>query len=125
MLTTIETSSPVASDTLSAPLHAQGATNSPALTPIHWWSHCNESIGGVERHTDLAPIAAAFYTGEARAVIKAACGRTNNGYIGRAWSLAMTAVYGPVGTHESQGEHPEVIKAKARALADLRGYLSV
>ncbi len=80
-------------------------------------------VYGVERSVALAPIAAAFIVGGAQAVIQAAKGGTRNGYICRAWELAMTAEYGPVGTHATQGEHPEVIKAKARALADLQAYL--
>ena len=68
--------------------------------------------------------AAAFLAGGAAAVIKAACGGRGDG-VTRAWELAMGAVHGPIGAHESQGQHPEVIKVKARCLADLRAYLAV
>ena len=121
----ITTDSPLAADVISAPLHLQGATNSPALTPIHWWDGCDVRPHKSERLTALAPLAAAFYTGEAAAVIKAASGKTGNGDVAAAWGLAMGAVHGPIGVHETQGEHPEVIKFKARCLANLRTYLSV
>ena len=108
-----------------APLHEQGAVNHPALTPIHWWDGCDIRPHKSERLDALAPLAAAFYTGEAAEVISAARGKTRNGDVAHAWGLAIGAVYGPIGAHESQGEHPEVIKFKARCLAALRTYLSV
>lgn len=110
---------------IRAPLHEQGAVNHHALTPIHWWDGCDIRPHKSERLDALAPLAAAFYTGEAAEVISAARGKTRNGDVAHAWGLAMGAVYGPIGAHESQGEHPEVIKFKARCLAALRTYLSV
>ena len=108
-----------------APLHEQGAVNHPALTPIHWWDGCDIRPHKSERLDALAPLAAAFYTGEAAEVISAARGKTRNGDVAHAWGLAMGAVYGPIGAHESQGGHPEVVKFKAGCLAALRTYLSV
>ncbi len=125
MSITITTDSPVSSDAVAAPLHEQGAVNHPALTPIHWWDGCDIRPHKSERLNALAPLAAAFYTGEAAEVISAARGKTRNGDVAHAWGLAMGAVYGPIGAHESQGEHPEVVKFKARCLAALRTYLSV
>lgn len=124
MFTAIQTAAVTSSNTVAAPLHAQGATNHPALTPIHWWHDCGKD-GTDERSAALAPIAAGFNTGEAAGVIEAARGKTRNGYVSRAWSLALTAVHGPIGMHPEQTQHPEVIRIKARALADLRTYLSV
>ena len=121
----ITTTSPLAADAVPAPLFVQGATNHPALTPIHWWDGCDLRPCTSERTIALAPLAAAFYQGEARAVIKAASGKTSHSDISGAWGLAMGAVYGPVGMHESQEQHPEVIKFKARCLDHLRAYLSV
>ena len=121
----ITTDSPVSADATPAPLHAQGATNHRALTPIHWWDGCDIRPHKSERLTSLAPLAAAYYTGEAAAVIQAAKGKTGHGDIAHAWGLAMGAIHGPIGAHETQGEHPEVVKFKARCLAGLRAYLSV
>lgn len=116
----------LATDTTLAPAtaHSQGAQNHPALAATHWWADCSKAPYGAERAADLAPIAAAHNRGGAPAVIKAASG-SNHCDIRRAWALAMTAVHGPVGTHETQGEHPEVIRAKARAADELRSFLAV
>ena len=112
-------------NTYAVPVHAQGATNSPALTPLHWWDHCGMSVCGVERNAALAPIAAAFNRGEAQGVLALSDGFRCT-YASRAWALAMTAVYGPVGTRQLYPtDSPTVVKAKARALADLQEYLSV
>lgn len=102
----------------------QGATNAPALTPLHRWADCGEGLYGVERHAALAPLAAAFVCEGARGILGAFEGLRCS-YQSRAWALAMTAVYGPVGTREENIEYPSVVKAKARALADLQSYLSV
>lgn len=101
------------------------ATASREWSQAHRYDHCDMPVYGRERNATLAPMAAAFYTGGAAAVIAETKGGTRNGYICRAWELAMTAVYGPVGVHETQGEHPEVLRVKARAEADLRTYLGV
>ena len=111
-------------DTYAVPVHEQGATNAPALTPIHRWSHCGEGLYGVERHAALAPLAAAFVNEGAKGIL-GAFGGLRCTYQSRAWALVMTAVYGPTGTREENIEYPSVVKAKARALAELQEYLSV
>ena len=58
-------------DTYAVPVHEQGATNAPALTPIHRWSHCGEGLYGVERHAALAPLAAAFVNEGAKGILGA------------------------------------------------------
>jgi len=110
-------------NTYAVPVHAQGATNAPALTPLHRWADCGEGRYGVERHAALAPIAAAFNQGAAKGILDSVDAFRCT-YASRAWALAMTAVYGPVGTREENIESPTVVKAKARALADLQEYLS-
>lgn len=105
-------------------LAPQGAINHPALEATHWWDHVGRNDVNDARNAALAPLAAAFLAGGAQAVITAACGARGDGSQ-RAWELAMGAVHGPIGAHESQGQHPEVLKVKARCLADLRTYLSV
>lgn len=66
---------------------------------------------------------AAHAEGGPEAVIAAAKGARST-YESHAWALAMTAVYGPVGTHPLQGEHPEVVTAKARAAERLCTFLA-
>ena len=78
-----------------------------------------------ERAAVLAPVIAAFATGGAQAVISGIRGGTRDGYVSRAWCLAMTAVHGPTGTHPEQTQHPEVLRVKALALADLQRFLGV
>ena len=102
-----------------------GATNHPALAATHWWDHCNMEPATNERHTALAPLAAAFYVGGPAALIAAARGQTRNGYVARAWALAMTAEHGPTGVHPDHAQHPEVLRAKAKADRTLREYLGV
>lgn len=94
-----------------------------AWSQSHRYDHCDMTVFGRERNATLAPMAAAFNIDGAAGVIAATKGGTRNGYIAHAWALAMSAVYGPVGVHETQGEHPEVIRFKAQALADLATYL--
>lgn len=115
--TTAETFAP-------ATFHSNAATNHSALVATHWWDSCMMSISGDERHAALAPLAAAYYSGGATAVIKAASG-SNSGYRRRGWALAMTAVHGPTGMHESQEQHPDILAAKSKAEASLRAYLSM
>ena len=115
---------PDAGDEIDATRFVQGATNAPALTPLHRWADCGEGLYGVERHAALAPLAAAFVREGAKGILNAFEGLRCT-YQSRAWALAMTAVYGPVGTREDRVEYPSVVKAKARALSDLQGYLSV
>lgn len=105
--------------------HSAAAINHPALAATHYWDHCEMPVAGVERHAALAPLAAAFNLGGAAAVISARRGHTRNGYVARAWALAMTAVHGPVGMHPSQEMHPDVIRAKDQAAASLRTFLGV
>lgn len=81
------------------------------------------STYAAERRALLAPLAAAHAEGGPAAVIEAAKG-TRSTYESHAWALAMTAVYGPVGTHPTQGEHPDVVAAKARAGERLRTFLA-
>lgn len=114
-----------ADTTTTAPSAPQGATNHPALTPLHWWADCNEAVYGTERAAALAPLAAALNSSNPSAVIAAASGRIRNGYVSRAWSLAMTAVHGPTGTHPTQSAHPRVLAAMVQAANDLRAYLCV
>ena len=66
---------------------------------------------------------AAHAEGGPEAVIAAAKGARST-YESHAWALAMTAVYGPVGTHPTQGEHPEVVAVKSRAADRLRTFLA-
>ena len=81
------------------------------------------STYATERRTILAPLVAAHAEGGAAAVIAAAKGARSI-YESHAWSLAMTAVHGPVGTHPLQTEHPDVVAAKARAEDRLRTFLA-
>ena len=76
-----------------------------------------------ERRGLLAPLVAAHADGGPEAVIAAAKGARST-YESHAWALAMTAVYGPVGTHPTQGEHSDVIFAKSRAADRLRTFLA-
>jgi hypothetical protein len=76
-----------------------------------------------ERRTLLAPLVAAHAEGGPAAVLAAAKGARST-YESHAWSLAMTAVYGPLGVHPAQTEHPDVVAAKARAADRLRTFLA-
>lgn len=76
-----------------------------------------------ERRALLAPLVEGHREGGPEAVISAAKGARST-YESHAWALAMTAVYGPVGTHPTQGEHPDVVSAKARASDRLRTFLA-
>lgn len=113
-----------ATTTAPATFHSNAATNSRALSPVHWHDSCGMQIGGEQRSAALAPIAAAFNRGGAAEVIKAASGGRDS-YVSRAWALAMTAEHGRTGTVEAMQNHPLVLKAKAEALAALVTHLSV
>ena len=76
-----------------------------------------------ERRALLASMIAAHAEGGPEAVIAAAKGARST-YESHAWALAMTAVYGPVGTHPTQGDHLGVLAAKSRAADRLRTFLS-
>ncbi len=90
---------------------------------LHWGDEC-ETTRGIEyttqRNATLAPIAAAFFAGGEEAVIKAASG-SNHCDIMRCWELAMTAVYGPTGIHDSWCDERGRPTAEAMAkLSDVR-----
>ena len=85
----------------------------------------NTATATPTRTATLAPLVADFATGGAQAVISGIRGGTRDGYVSRAWCLAMTAVHGPTGTHPEQTQHPEVLRVKALALADLQRFLGV
>lgn len=107
-----------------APAAPQGAINHHALAATHYHADCDMTSYGRERAATLAPIAAAHNAGGPESVLQAARG-SNHTDIRHAWALAMTAVYGPVGTHPSQTEHPDVIRAKGEAADKLRRFLAV
>lgn len=125
MFTTIETAETITANTCAADLAPQGATNHPALTPIHWWHDCGKDDRRNERAEALAPLAAGWNTAGAQGVIDAARGKTRNGDVARAWALAMTAVHGPTRVHPDNVNHPEVIRVRDTAAADLARYLGV
>ena len=125
MFTTIETAETLTSTTCAADPAPQGATDHTALTPVHWWHDCSKDDRRDERSEALAPLAAGWNTSGAQGVIDAARGKTRNGYVSRAWALAMSAVHGPTSTHPDNANHPEVLRVKSNAAADLARYLGV
>jgi hypothetical protein len=115
--------------TAPATLFSVAAINHPALACTHYWDACVKDVdpcllATLLRNAELAPLAAAYHSGGASAVLEAASG-SNHGVFNQCWALAMTVLYGPTGTHETQMEHPAVIAAKARAEARLRSILRV
>lgn len=113
---TAETSTP----TVAAAVPAQCSVPSVEWMShkfLHWGDECDSTFGieyTVQRNKTLAPIAAAFFAGGEEAVIKAACG-SNHCDIMRCWELAMTAVYGPSGIHESWTDEHDRPTAEAMA----------
>jgi hypothetical protein len=73
---------------------------------LHWGDDCEEAPHPLipryaeERKAVLAPLAAAFFAGGEKAVIKAASGNSH-GDVSHCWCLAMNVVYGPTRLHES------------------------